>query len=435
MTQANSDGRLAPVTVSQRIDQIDVLRGFALLGILVLNIEFFALPSVTYFDASRVGGFEGLNRLTWMFGSVFFLQKMMGMFSMLFGAGIVLMSGRADMAGQPFAGVYYRRTLWLLFFGILHGYLIWYGDILYSYAVIGLVLYFLRRRSARTLVIIGIIALGMGSLLQWGSGASMAQLRYYAMQQEARLAAGETLSEQDLNLIARWHRFEAMFAPDAWEVAAEVEAYRGGYTDNLTDRIPRNFMMQTQGFLFFSLWRAAGMMLIGMALLKWGVLSGRRSKRFYAYLALVGCGVGLPLAWFGAHSMVAFDFDFVRRFTVDNHFNLWGSALAAVGYVGVLMLLYCSGRLKGLMNRLAAVGRMAFTNYIMQSVICTSIFYGFGLGLFNRIDRFGLLLIVIGVWILQLAWSPWWLKRFRFGPFEWLWRSLTYARAQPMRIR
>ena len=229
---------LKPVLESQRVDSVDILRGVALLGILVINIDFFALPGTIFFDPSSAGGFEGLDLLTWKFGTLFFLQKMMAIFSMLFGAGVILMHQRAEGAGRSgFAGVWYRRTFWLLLLGLVHAYLMWYGSI-----------------------------------------------------------------------------------------------------------------------------------------------------------------------------------------------------LVALGHVALVMLICKAGLLRWLTDRLAAVGRMAFTNYFTQTILCTTLFYGFGFGLFGSVNRFGLIWIVFAIWVLQLLYSPWWLKRFRFGPMEWLWRSLTYWKRQPMRV-
>ena len=415
---------LGPVTAGERIESIDVLRGFALLGILVINIEFFALPSGVYFDARLAGGLTGIHLLTWQFSSTFFLQKMMGIFSMLFGAGVIILTGRAKGAGRSAAGPYYRRTLWLLVIALIHGYLVWYGDILFSYAMIGWVLYLFRNRRPSTLLILAFVALLLGSLLQWGTGLSLRLL-------EQAVADPQISNEV---LVDRWEDLQSTFAPSAEDVATEVEAYRGGYVDNLEFRIPKTIVMQTNGFFYFTLWRAAGMMLLGMGLMKLGVFSARRSARGYAVMMAVGLFLGLPLCYLALRGLRAHDFDFIHRFMVDNQFNYWGSVLVALGYIGAVMLVCQKGLMRGLTRRLAAVGRMALTNYLFHSIVCTSLFYGFGFGLYSRVERFWLFLIVLAIWTVQLLLSPVWLRRYRFGPAEWLWRTLTYGRRQPMRV-
>jgi uncharacterized protein len=426
---------LGPVGSGERIDAVDVLRGVALLGILAINIDFFALPSAIFFDPRVAGGFDGINRFVWDFNSTVFLQKMMGIFSMLFGAGLVLMDERAQQSGRPLGSVYYRRIMWLLLFGLLHGYLLWHGDILFSYAVCGLFLYPLRRRSPRFLITLGTAVLLFGILLQVGSGASFATLRKEVGEARRAVAAGEEETARQRELHAVWENMVGIFQPSAEDIQEEIQAYRGGYMEGLRYRVPETLMMQTQALLFMTLWRAAGLMLIGMALMKLGVFSAIRSTGFYLTCIAVGYGIGLPLCLIGARSLAAHNFDFVYSFFIGNHFNYVGSVLVALAHTGVVMLVCKSGALLWLTRRLGAVGRMALSNYVLHSLICTTVFLGYGLGLFARVDRGILPLFVIAIWVLQLAVSPWWLSRFRFGPAEWLWRTLTYARRQPMRIR
>jgi uncharacterized protein len=170
-----------------------------------------------------------------------------------------------------------------------------------------------------------------------------------------------------------------------------------------------------------------------MALMKLGIVTGKRTTGFYLKTLVVGFVLGLPLCAYGAEALIAHDFDVVYRFMVAYHFNFWGGVLLVLAYVSTLALAVRRGWLKWLTRRLAAVGRMALSNYLMHSIVCSMLFYGVGFGLFNRLERFWLLLVAMAIWILQLAISPWWLERHRFGPAEWLWRSLTYGRLQLMR--
>ncbi|MFQ5724758.1 MAG: DUF418 domain-containing protein, partial [Terriglobia bacterium] len=178
-------------------------------------------------------------------------------------------------------------------------------------------------------------------------------------------------------------------------------------------------------------WRAAGLMLVGMGLYKLGVFSARGSPRFYAGLIAAALLVGMPVVVYGIHWNFSHGWPPVSLF-YGSQFNYWGSLLVSLGWVGAVMLI-CQRRALGwLTRRLAAVGQMAFSNYLLHTLICTTIFYGHGLGLFGQVERVGQILIVFGVWGFQLLVSPLWLRRFRFGPLEWLWRSLTYGKLQPM---
>ena len=174
-------------------------------------------------------------------------------------------------------------------------------------------------------------------------------------------------------------------------------------------------------------------MLIGMALYKWRILSAQLSSRFYAVMLLAGFGIGIPLITYGARQHIAHGWSFEYSFFLGSQFNYWGSLFVAGAYLGCVMLAVQHLKAHALLTPFSAAGRMAFTNYIMQTILCTLIFYGHGLGLFGSMGRTEQALLVLGVWILQLFLSPLWLKHFQFGPLEWVWRSLTYWRLQPMR--
>jgi len=424
----------SPVGVGDRIESIDVLRGVAVLGILMINIEFFALPMMSFFNPAIMGGFSGINLWVWKFSNVFFLQKMMAIFSMLFGAGLILMYQRADASGRSFGKVYYRRLLWLGLIGLAHAYFFWYGDILFTYAVCGLLLFPLRRRSPRALIILSVVFIVFGALIILGSGASFAFMKSEAAKAQTALDAGETATVQQTMLKQQWEQIETMFKGSPEQIAAETSAYQNGFLAALKYRAPQSLMMQTQAMIFQAIWRTLGLMLLGMALLKLGILSGGRSLRFYVILAFIGFGIGLPLTAYGAEASIAHGFDVVQNFTADSHFNYFGSILVSLAYISIVMIISKRNLVRGLQHRLAAVGRTAFSNYLLQTLICTTIFYGYGLGLFGRLERIYLLGVVLAVWIFQLYISPIWLRRYRLGPAEWLWRSLTYRRRQPFRV-
>jgi len=423
-----------PITAGERYRSIDTLRGVAVLGILVMNIYAFAMPFAAYGNPLVMGGTEWWNLGTWFFTHLFFDQKFMTIFSMLYGAGIVVMSERALARGAKAGRLFYRRSFWLLLIGLAHGALIWMGDILFMYAAIGMLAYLVRKKSPRTLITIAICILPIALLLNSSYSFKAEQLRGTAAAIEERIALGESVSEDDEQLLEGWAEMRAFVAPTDEDVAKDVEAYRGDYAGILDYRAPGTIMFQVMGTIFFGLWRVGGLMLIGMALLKLGVFQAQRSASFYRRLMVVGYGIGLPLALYSAIDLYAHEFDGLYVWRIGMVWNYVGSILVALGHIGLVMTAVKSNWLSGLMARFAAVGRMAFTNYLMHSVVMTTVFYGYGLNLYTEIPRLGQMGFVAALISLQLLLSPWWLQRFRFGPAEWLWRSLTYWQRQPMRI-
>jgi len=423
--------RLAPVRAQERLGSVDVLRGFALLGILAMNIYAFAMPFPAYSNPFKGGGTSVLDLGTWWITHLFFEMKFMSLFSMLFGAGLALMAERAEARGVRFGGTYYRRLMWLLLIGAVHAYLLWFGDILFWYAICGAILYPLRRWRPRTLIAVGLILLCVTVPIGLGFGfAVMPEMKAAAKEAIEAREAGEELSEKQLGAIEGWE----MFNPGPEAMQEEIDAYLGGYLGQVVYRAPIVVMFQTVFLLVFGFWRIGGLMLIGMGLIKLGVLSARRSTRFYAWGTVIGFAVGLPATWLGARGMLDREFDVFYLNQGGFLPNYFGSLFLSFAYLSALMLLFKSGILTGLKRRLAAVGRMALTNYLSHTLICTTLFYGWGFGLFDHLGRFQQMFVVLGVWIFQLIVSPIWLEWFRFGPAEWLWRSLTYWRRQPMRL-
>lgn len=428
--QPEQTASLTPVAPPERLTAVDTLRGVAVLGILVINIPIFAYPSISLFSPAAFGDFTGLNLVSWYFSYPIFMQKFLAIFSMLFGAGLVLMFQRAEQAGVGFRSVYYRRLLWLFVIGMLHAYFLWYGDVLVSYALCGLLLYPLRKAKPRALLIAGILVYLVAVPIQVGSGSALVFVRGNAESAEKARSEGREIAELDEKWIEAWQEVQMWLAPSAEEMQKEVDIYRNGYGKMLAHRAGMSLIMQTQAFIGMVLWRVLGLMLIGMALMKLGVFSAARSKRFYWLLVIIGYGAGLPLVVWGMNVMMIHKFDAILKLGSDGLFNYLGSVPVALGHAGVVMLLVKYDVLKRLRKRLAAVGRMAFTNYLLQTVICTIIFYGYGFALFGQVERSVLLLIVFGVWVLQVAVSPIWLRSFRYGPVEWLWRTLTYRKRQ-----
>jgi uncharacterized protein len=435
-----ADHQPEPVTAAERFASVDVLRGFALLGILAMNIVGFAWPEPAYENPLRGGGFEGTDRAVWFFNHLVFEAKMMTIFSMLFGAGLVLMGERASARGASLRGVYYRRVLWLLVIGAIHAYLVWDGDILVLYAECGLFLYLFRNKTPRTLIILGVVLMMLIVPLVLGIAAAVDGMKAVTARVDAQVKSGETPSKFDKRVHDLWtDDLQKEFLPNEEQKAKnwneEMAAYRGGYIGIVRHRAFDVLMGQSVGFLLGGFLFAGSRMLLGMGLMKLGVFSAERSRRFYTWMVVLGYGIGLPLMVFDAGQLINHRFDFEYFLRGGVLYNAFGSLVVALGHVGLIMLIVQSGALAWLTRRLAAVGRMALSNYLMHSIVCTTLFYGYGLGLFGQVNRTGLAAIVLAIWIFQLGISPIWLKHFRFGPAEWLWRSLTYWKLQPMRLR
>jgi len=398
-----------PVTQPQRIVSLDVLRGVAVLGILVMNIQSFSMPGAAYMNPSAYGDLDGANHWVWYISHLLADQKFWTIFSMLFGAGIVLMTSRGEAAGRGSAGIHYRRMGWLLVIGLLHAHLFWYGDILYAYAMCGFAAYLFRKFPPWLLIVLGLAAasvtFGVNLFFGWA------------------LAEGHMPVDQ----ATTW------WSPAQDIINSELEVYRGGWLGQLPHRMKTAVFFETFLLVVFFGWRTGGIILIGMGLYKLGVFSAARSKGFYAALVAIGALVGVPVIMYGAHRNIEAAWDVTYSFYLGGLYNSWASILVALGWVGLVMLLCKSDVLEFAKRVLAAVGQMALTNYLMQTIICTTVFYGHGFGAFGHFERTHQIITVLAVWIVQLIWSPIWMRYFRFGPFEWLWRSLTYLKPQPMR--
>jgi uncharacterized protein len=398
-----------PVGDKERIVSIDVLRGFALLGILAMNIQAFSMIGAAYTNPTSYGDLHGANYAIWLVCHLFFDLKMMSIFSMLFGAGIFLMTSHVEASGRPSAALHYRRMGWLILFGLLHGFLMWYGDILYDYGVCGLLIYLFRQRQPKTLLIIGTLTLAVAPLLLLGFSYSFPHM---------------PPEKQQMNR-------EQIWQPTAEQIAKENADYRGGFRMQMHQRALETAQMKTLFFVVFSFWREAGLMLIGIALFKLGLFSAQRPAWAYWAMIAVGVGVGLPIIWHGVQRVVAAGWSFPYGFFMDQQTNYLGSLFVCFAWVGAIMLACKSVALNPVMRRLAAVGRMAFSNYIFHTLVCTTLFYGHGFGLFGKVERTGQMEIVLTIWAFQLIVSPIWLRYFYFGPLEWLWRSLTYWQVEP----
>ena len=425
-----------PVVGFNRIESLDVLRGVALLGVLLLNILGFGMASVGYYNPFvGLGDHPEVNYALWGFVNLFFEGSMRGLFSLLFGAGVVMFTtGLGSKSGQEKgAKLHYRRTFFLLLFGLFDAYiLLWTGDILLVYAIAGALLYPLRHAKPKTLVLLSVGVLFCSTMVFIVSGSIMIEARDSAETVESDPTGNH--SQATLDEAALWHESENAFEYNETAVEEEIDVRRGSYLE-VAGYAAKNVNEKLLFFVpVFMLWDAMGMMLLGMALYRWGVLSGQGAKSFYLRMTAIGFAVGLLFNGYELYRAILTDFDAI---VITGYFQgtyQFGRIGMAMGWLGLVMLL-CQGSLwQGLRHRLAAVGRSALSNYLLHSLICLMVFTGAGFGLVGAFERWVLYCIVLLIWMFQLLISPWWLDRYAFGPAEWLWRTLTYGKKQRWRL-
>jgi uncharacterized protein len=397
-----------PVLARERIVTLDVIRGIAILGILVVNIQTFAMIDAAMTNPTAQGPIDALDLGVWHAMHVFFEGKFHTIFSALFGAGILLMTERA--AHGPFSPMtfHFRRMAGLFVIGMIHAYFIWHGDILVAYALCGCFVVWFRTMRARWLVPLAACMLLVPPLIFFGSYTLATIFPEHALEP----------------ILEAFHPSEA-------EIQEQIAAYQGPWLDQMPSRVLTTFYIQTVVFAIYTFWRAAAVMLLGMVLFRAGVLSGARSTRFYVVTLLLAGMPGLVIVEIGARMFIAREWDPLFYLSFGHQFNYWGSLLVAMAWIALGVLITRIRLLDRLTAAFAAVGRTALTNYLMQSVICTWIFYGHGLGWYGRTEHKTQVLVVIGVWVVQLIVSPLWLRVFRFGPVEYLWRWATYGRRPP----
>jgi uncharacterized protein len=424
-----------PVLGAERVGAMDTLRGVAVLGILLMNILAFAYPFAASFDPTVAGGVTGANLWIWAVNTALFEGKMRAIFSMLFGAGMLVLTSRLEQRGLGVdtADIYYRRLLWLLAFGLIHAYFIWWGDILFFYSVLGLFLFPLRRLSARALIAAGVVLLLIGAGRNVVGGIDLNTEKAAAHAADVAAAAGQPLRDDQKAAQKTWadRLKEAHPKPD--DLKRETDAYRGSYASAFQERA--GFLVTGHPAWLYTIfiYDIGGMMLVGIGLMKFGFFTARLSFRTYALVALFGYGIGLPLASWSVSRDVSSGFELATVALGSGLLEIARLPIA-LGHVAVVMIVCKAGVLRWITAPLAAVGQTAFSGYILTSLICTTIFYGYGFGQFGYLQRYQLYVIVLAVWLFLLVASPLWLTRFRFGPLEWAWRSLTYVQRQPMRI-
>lgn len=397
---------------------LDALRGFAVMGILAMNIVAFAMPFWAYITPLAYGGDTPVERGAWFLSYVLLDGKMRGFFSLLFGASMMLIVERAAAKGENPARVHYARMFWLALFGLAHFYLIWFGDILFLYAAVGCVAFLFRKWEPRRLIKWALIIFSVYLLLFGLQFVGLQVLQYFATQPDA-----------PADLVKQYR--EIMASPDFdFNTAKQLAVHRGDYAGIVASKLEQ--WGKPFGGVLQSIGETLPLMMVGMAMNKNGFLTGAWDRAEYIRWARKMIIPGLILSALVGLMVVMANYD---RITTIAAFFIWSAiprTMLTIGYAAILMLVIARYAGSGFIARVAAAGQAAFTNYLGTSILMTTIFYGYGLGLFGYVGRIELWLFVFGAWALMLLWSKPWLERFRYGPLEWLWRSLSRGKLQAM---
>jgi len=408
---------MATAAPGERIVTLDILRGVAVMGILAMNVVGFAMPIQAYANPAAFGSEAPADYLSWAFNFILIDGRMRGLFSFLFGASMLLVIERAEASGRSPGEVHFARMGWLLVFGLLHFVFIWFGDILAGYAMVGMAAYWFRHLTPRELVSCGVAVVAVQAAL-FGVLAGLAFLPPAPSGSGASALAllGDGLSR-------------GFGMPSPAELSTKYALFGGDYPALVGHRAGQLALPFANLFVFG--WETLAYFLFGIALLKTGFFRGAWPPANYRRWALAGFALGLPiyaaLAWLiwreGFSAPVLFACSAAATVPIR--------PLMVVALAALIILLTRRGG--ALVERIAAAGRAAFTNYLGTSILMTTLFYGYGFGLYGRLSRAELWLVVIAAWALMLLWPKPWLERFRYGPFEWLWRSLARGRFEPIR--
>ncbi|TFG86773.1 MAG: DUF418 domain-containing protein [Chromatiales bacterium] len=426
---------IGPVPRQERLQALDIARGVAVLGILLMNIWAFAGPEAFFDYPLAIADRPGNPVATWAVVHTLFEGTQRALLSLLFGVGAMLSLARLEKRGAPGSarGTYYRRTFALIALGLINAYVfLWPADILFVYGLAGLCLYPLRKLRTPVLLAIVLIAVTVPAAIRVAKIVDLRALESASTAAVASQAAGVELSKLERSSIADWDKELKKARPDPAddEVADGIRSMQSGSLAEIIVRQAKvSLVLQTIVAVKWWFLDALGMMIIGMVLYRSGILTRPAPRR--RYLAMIGAGfaIGLPLAVWQTNTVLAAGFHPLAVEITNLGIDVRRFALA-MGYLGLILWFCQAANGQAIKRSLAAVGRMALTNYLAQSILCGLIFYGFGFGLYGRVTGYQLYGVVLLVWGLELLWSTWWLKHFRIGPFEWVWRSVTYQRAQ-----
>jgi uncharacterized protein len=405
-----------------RITTLDGLRGAAVMGILLMNITAFAMPFAAYANPANFGTLRWPDVVMWAFGFLLVDGKMRAIFSALFGASLLLIADRAEVGGTNPIRLHYARSGALLLIGLAHACLIWDGDILVLYALVGAIAFLFRRlETERMLILAGLLLAG--------------QMAIYAIHYQAlgALAAAAALPGAGPDVAQAWRDvLDTIGRPSSSVLANDLLIHWGPWRQMVANLAGREFDT-TISELTFNGPETLGLMLLGMAGLRLGFLTGAWRRATYLRVARTAYAIGLPLLAIAAVVLIAEGFPPLLTAALDD-LDMPLRWLVALGHVALLAAWF-TGAPSPLKTRIASAGRAALTNYLGTSILMTAIFDGWGLGLYGHVERWHLLPFVFGGWAIMLLWSKPWLDRFAYGPLEWVWRLMARGRIPEFRRR
>jgi uncharacterized protein len=411
----------AVTPTSNRLESLDFVRGCALFGILLMNIVGMGLGPA-YDNPTIAGGATGINLWIWLVMNVGFEGTQRALFSMLFGAGVILLTSRLEEKGRPdSADIFFRRNLWLVAFGLFDAWvLLWVGDVLYYYGITALFLYAFRNLPGRKLLALGIGALVLGAA--WSAIETGNMLAKHEAYERASAVAPAARTPDQTNAIQAWQK-ASRAGPPPEAYAGMRKAHTGSYWSALKARA--EVVTHFQSWLLYrDFFDIFGMMMLGMAFFKLGVLTLQLRTRIYLAMMVGGYAIGLTVNIAEARWIMSNGFSALAYQEARISYDVSRLAMT-IGHLGLLMLFLRSGALPWLRTSMAAVGRMALTNYLTHSVFQLVVFVL--LGWWGALERHQLYFMVAAIWAFQIVISPIWLRHFHFGPVEWLWRYLTYG--------
>lgn len=403
---------------------LDAMRGIAVMAILLMNILAFALPFGAYVNPRAAGGTSLADLTTWATMFVLVDGKMRGLFSLMFGASMLLVIEGTEAKGGDGTGAHSRRMVWLMLFGLIHGYLIWHGDILFTYAVCGLTAVFL-------------VGMGQSALIRWAIALMIANLLIWVATIGATygMQVAATAPGADPELVEGYRAMlDAFGMPGSTDIANEIKAFSGSYGDAVAYRTNADNALTPIAFVLTGGLETIGLFALGMVLLRNGFLTGGWERARYAKTATLSYLIGIPPLILLATWAWAGGFDVMTTAAIVFLLAIPFKYAVMLGHGALAMLFITRFSAAPIMGRIEAAGRAAFTNYLGTSLLMTTLFYGYGGGLFGQLSRWQVYLIVPLVWAIMLAWSQPWLARYRYGPLEWLWRSLARGERQAMRL-
>lgn len=399
---------MGPIASGERVELIDIVRGVALFGILAANIRGFAGPALAYFQPLLVWP-SMPDRIAQAFIDVFVQGKFITIFSFLFGLGFAVQLTRADEKGARFGGFFARRLAILALMGLAHGLYVWFGDILLGYALIGFLLFFFKRRKDKTLVGWAVVLYFVPMMLM-GMGVLAIEL------------TGKQVKGPDQSPA---------------EVARQVELFSSGTYGEIQPQRAKDAVANNWGFMPIMAFQLLALFLMGILAWRHGVFTPspetipkyRKVMILGFVIGVTGNAIAIAIKWIYEPTM----FPPSPTMLLIGVIQTFSIVPLSAGYVCSVILLCQDPAWHRRLAPFGAVGRTALTNYLLQSVIGTLLFYGYGLGLFMKMGPALLLVPTVVIFAIQVAASNWWLARFRFGPAEWLWRCLTYGKLQPLR--